>query len=302
MSYRAFDTQTWKDPWFEALSTRAKLLFIHLFTNDAVNQAGMYQISLRRIEFEVGFCIEEVMPELYAKVTWFPDGCIIWVHNFCRRQCQNASFLKAAMKSISSMPNFLRAEFYKYNKELFERYGVDAEIPECDHPDDTVSPQSDHSAVISTVQYSTAPRDISTKSSYLDIYKINTYVQREDPLHGVESNLHKPKRKKPTQTYSIEFMQFWEAYPKRKGKDDAWKAWRQRNGDRPPIEQILSAVANQRASPDWQKDGGQFIPLPATWLRAGRWADEMETAEPEPQYSPEYLAILAKQKQKESES
>ena len=76
--------------------------------------------------------------------------------------------------------------------------------------------------------------------------------------------------------YSKEFLRFWESYPKRKGKDAAWKAWGKRNGDRPSIDIIVTAIRNQRASPEWQKESGQYIPLPATWINQGRWADEME--------------------------
>ena len=37
---------------------------------------------------------------------------------------------------------------------------------------------------------------------------------------------------------------------------------------------MIAAVERHQASPQWQKDGGQFIPHPKTWLREGRWKDE----------------------------
>jgi hypothetical protein len=72
------------------------------------------------------------------------------------------------------------------------------------------------------------------------------------------------------------FDAFWLAYPKKRGKDDARKAWKARKLERDHETQaaILAALDWQREQPDWRKDGGQFIPLPATWLRAGRWQDE----------------------------
>ena len=70
------------------------------------------------------------------------------------------------------------------------------------------------------------------------------------------------------------FDLFWAAYPKRKAKGDAMKAWQQTAKHRPPIEEILAAIETQRQSDDWWKDSGQYIPLPASWLRAWRWADE----------------------------
>jgi hypothetical protein len=37
---------------------------------------------------------------------------------------------------------------------------------------------------------------------------------------------------------------------------------------------MLAAVRLQAGSEAWRKDGGQFVPYPASWLRAGQWDDE----------------------------
>lgn len=75
-----------------------------------------------------------------------------------------------------------------------------------------------------------------------------------------------------------DFDRFWASYPRKVGKDAARKAWHARKKELPPIADILAAVDAQRRSDAWQKDGGQFIPHPATWLRQGRWADEVIVA------------------------
>lgn len=72
------------------------------------------------------------------------------------------------------------------------------------------------------------------------------------------------------------FEGFWQAYPKRRGKAEALKAWQRLAPGPELVEQIHSALAQARASPDWRKDGGQFIPYPATWLRRAGWEDELE--------------------------
>lgn len=40
-------------------------------------------------------------------------------------------------------------------------------------------------------------------------------------------------------------------------------------------ETLLAALANHCLRPDWIKDGGQYIPLPATWLNGRCWEDEI---------------------------
>lgn len=67
---------------------------------------------------------------------------------------------------------------------------------------------------------------------------------------------------------------FWKAYPKKKAKDDALKAFRKRKPDQELLAAILKAIDSQVMSDEWIKDGGKFIPYPATWLNDGRWQDE----------------------------
>jgi len=40
------------------------------------------------------------------------------------------------------------------------------------------------------------------------------------------------------------------------------------------LDEILQAVARQRTWPKWLKDGGQYIPNPATWLNGEQWLNE----------------------------
>ena len=84
-----------------------------------------------------------------------------------------------------------------------------------------------------------------------------------------------PKSPKGGPTYTDEFLAFWAAYPKKVGKGAAWAKWGSRNGTPLPI--ILSALEKQAKSDQWQKDAGQFIPNPATWLHQRRWEDEEAT-------------------------
>lgn len=83
-------------------------------------------------------------------------------------------------------------------------------------------------------------------------------------------------RKTPSPDDTEAFAQFWAAYPKKAGKADARRAWEVMRCE-PLLEQILAAVARNKESFDWKKDGGQFIPFPATWLRREGWTDQLFT-------------------------
>ncbi|OGP68414.1 MAG: hypothetical protein A2W27_10995 [Deltaproteobacteria bacterium RBG_16_44_11] len=84
----------------------------------------------------------------------------------------------------------------------------------------------------------------------------------------------KALQKKISSSLSKDFLVFYEAYPRKVGKIAALKAWNKLNGNRPAIEEILKAIEQQKQSTQWIKDGGQFIPHPATWINQGRWEDE----------------------------
>jgi hypothetical protein len=80
--------------------------------------------------------------------------------------------------------------------------------------------------------------------------------------------------------YSADFLIFYSAYPRRIAKDEAYKAWNKRNGSRPEIDVLLSAIKNQS---EWRNNAnGEFRPEwkhPATWLNQGCWDDEVTKQE-----------------------
>jgi hypothetical protein len=76
------------------------------------------------------------------------------------------------------------------------------------------------------------------------------------------------------------FDEFWSAYPRKVGKGDAQKAWAALPPDGDLLGKILTAVKWQAGREEWTRDGGRYVPHPATWLRAERWLDERATPPP----------------------
>jgi hypothetical protein len=72
------------------------------------------------------------------------------------------------------------------------------------------------------------------------------------------------------------FDAFWMRYPRKVGKKAALAKWKalKRSGHLPPLEKVLAAVESQKTWDQWQRDEGQFIPHPTTWLNEGRWDDQ----------------------------
>ena len=81
---------------------------------------------------------------------------------------------------------------------------------------------------------------------------------------------------KPPAADAAGFAEFWSAWPRKVGKAQAEKAWTKLHPSDDLVAAILRAIAAQSRSPQWLKDGGQFIPHPATWLNGKRWEDETD--------------------------
>lgn len=89
------------------------------------------------------------------------------------------------------------------------------------------------------------------------------YIEKEKGL------LRNPKEK---EKIDADFERFWSAYPKKLNKKDALKAFQKVNVG---IETLLDAINAQKNSQQWRKEGGQFIPYPATWLRGEQWENTL---------------------------
>lgn len=117
--------------------------------------------------------------------------------------------------------------------------------------------------------------------------KINSKVnvsalekEKEEDIEIEREEKENPKEKENnTRTSSAScsaFDSFWKSYPKKKGKDKCLRWFKAHKVTTELLDRMLQAIEEQKKSKDWQKDNGQFIPYPYTWLNQGRWEDEIE--------------------------
>jgi hypothetical protein len=69
------------------------------------------------------------------------------------------------------------------------------------------------------------------------------------------------------------FEGFWQAYPRKKEKGDAERAWKSSHCAA-IADRITAAVITAAGSADWKRNRGQYIPFPGKWLRRRGWEDE----------------------------
>lgn len=103
------------------------------------------------------------------------------------------------------------------------------------------------------------------------------YSRKRVRTHSVQSSDKVPLDKNRIDKNRIDntFEQFWSSYPKKVAKKKAEQAFKKISHSE--HEPILKTLAVFRASPQWTKDNGQFIPHAATWLNQERWKDEIQS-------------------------
>lgn len=98
---------------------------------------------------------------------------------------------------------------------------------------------------------------------------------------GVVCNSTEEGKKKRQLDASLDapFQAWWDAYPKRRrgAKQECRKKYESaiKNTSGLTPEKMLQALEAQKKTKDWQKQKGEFVPAPLTWLNQGRWEDEI---------------------------
>jgi hypothetical protein len=97
-----------------------------------------------------------------------------------------------------------------------------------------------------------------------------------NPLPGTSPGERALAKSAETAAQRQAFEAWWQGYPKKLGKAKAEEAWLRIKPDEGMRAVLTAAVAAQREWETWKRDGGRFIPYPATWLNGKRWADEAD--------------------------
>lgn len=69
------------------------------------------------------------------------------------------------------------------------------------------------------------------------------------------------------------FVRFWKAWPKhfrKQGRGECVRFWK-KNKLEPIADRVIAAMEQSKASYDWTKEAGNYIPFPMTWLGRDPW-------------------------------
>lgn len=117
-----------------------------------------------------------------------------------------------------------------------------------------------------------------TSSTLIELFDDSTQNDSHASINRREESRTEKKRKEenipPTpKAEPPGFSRFWQTWPshcRKAARSECLRKWH-RHGCEAITEQVISAVERCKASRDWQKANGEFIPAPLTWLNQRRW-------------------------------
>lgn len=257
--YRQVKLSFWTDSFIcDNFSAEDKYFYLYALTNQHTNLCGCYDVSFKQMAGEMGYSIESIASIIdrfehkYNLIRYDRRTNELLILNWSKHNWTDSpKFRKPLEKEIELVKNtdfrlFLTAEF---NGEEDERYRIS--IP------DTVSETSDTLVSICSVNTDNSSKD-------------NSLVE---PNNLEDKPVKETKRTRNKYEDTPEFAEFWNAYPKHQGKTMARAAFEKVDV---PLQVLLDAIEVQKRSRQWMKDGGDFIPMPSTWLNQKRWEDSMD--------------------------
>lgn len=114
------------------------------------------------------------------------------------------------------------------------------------------------------------------------------------PSPTTQSQSQKNPPKPPKGGEPAGFEQFYAAYPKKQGREAAARAFAKADV---PLAALLEALAWQSEQETWTKDGGKYVPMPATWLNGKRWQDQRPEVNGEPDWRQSRSGVERRAKQ-----
>lgn len=119
----------------------------------------------------------------------------------------------------------------------------------------------------------------------------NTIANDGSPSPSPDNNPLTPKG----ESVPDGFEEFWSIYPKKVSKPQGLRAYRALKANVETRERILADLRKRLTSHDWVKDGGRYIPNPATYLNGRRWEDQTPGQATVPAVTPQTRQSLEQQ-------
>jgi hypothetical protein len=252
------NTSIWDDDYFADLDEKGKLAWMYILTNPVSELKPFYKLPSKRMsDFRLGFSFEFYLKKFEndGKIKVKDDW--IYLINWMKHQRLNDNQMKGVENDFKELDPNIR-EFFQNSK-----------------PSD---PQKDQIQASEILPNPSEPFEALPNGS--------------EPLLNPSDKLTQPKltQAKLTQVADatapprevLNFIQFWETYPKREKMEYAQREYSRliRNGEA-THQQIMQGLQNQLES--LKSSEYKFIKLPENWLKSKSYLDQKPPDTPQGQ-------------------
>ncbi len=273
--FRKVESRFWQDGFVVELTPEEKFFYLHILTNSKANQLGCYELPFKVIEMETGYNKETVGKLInrfveYGKIYYDYDTCEILVWNWWKYNWGKSPSIRECC--LSEIREIKSKKFVKLLTEKMvqieymapESAQVQKSAEECSAPvqmcaNECNAPQENLENTTKTEVSEHCADTVSTDRGEEERRKKKEYIC---------ANAH-------VSTLEVMFDEFYQAYPKKRNRQKALQSFKKLKPSGELFAVMMAMLVAWKQSEEWQKDGGQFIPLPSSWLNGKRWEDEI---------------------------
>lgn len=243
----------WQDEFILELTPEQKFFYLYLMSNSKVNTLGAYVFPLTMSTVELGYNKETVLKLLdhfaqVGKIIWDETTKEVFLLNWPKRNWnKKTATLRALKKDFGALKSPVLREKISAMLSVFS---------------------SDSTEESTEEQKETNGNNEEQKG---------TNGNNEDILDGRIENREKEKEKEDVGTEfdaAAAFEIFYKAYPNKKNAKTARTRWEKMKVTPELFAAIMEGLERAKNSQEWGKDGGAYIPHPATWLNGEGWKNE----------------------------
>lgn len=251
----------WQDEFILELTPEQKFFYLYLMSNSKVNTLGAYVFPLTMSTVELGYNKETVLKLLdhfaqVGKIIWDETTKEVFLLNWPKRNWnKRTATLRALKKDVDALKSPVLRE--KISAMLSAFCGGEDAIDDTEEQKGTNGNNEEQKG---------------TNGNNVDILD----GRKENREKRIE-NREKEKEKENVGTgfdAAAAFEIFYKAYPNKKNVKTARTRWEKMKVTPELFREIMEGLERAKNSQEWGKDGGAYIPHPATWLNGEGWKNE----------------------------
>ena len=266
---RTIKPEFWTSEQVVECSPNARLLFIGML--NFCDDSGIHPANARRVQMEVFPCGTFSKDDVAAMIEELIENELLEEY-----EANGEVYWRAT--------GFTKHQ--KVDQPTYRHPLPSGEIPQTKRrnqkkPCTTASPQPEARSPNNEQDSANVPRTLSEHSK-----SVHPRKGREGKGKENSNSPHTPRDRGALNAEQQQrFNRFWEAYPLKKSKGQAEKAFARLAPDDLLLEKMLAALRNQAEHREQLMAAGQFTPEhkhPSTWINAKAWEDELVPVQPQP--------------------